>query len=159
MIIKTLFSDVRQAIVGGLVLAVFGSIGGILYLSKAALSFSIAIVNTPTPLWASIALVLLLGLYIWLTLKKFHESSHSSTKKPIKNNPEFIFHNNLLWLPNDNSPFCPACYEINNKQIHVKKLSASNNYDEWDYYECHNCEYRADFSEHPKDNKSFHIDH
>lgn len=69
-ILKSLFSDVRQAIVGVIVIALLGSIGGLLYLSKTALYFSIAILNTPTPLWATIALVLLVGVYIYLKISR-----------------------------------------------------------------------------------------
>jgi len=71
-ILKILFSDARQTIVGIIVVGLVGSIGGLLYLSKTALSFSIAILKTKTPLWAAIALVLLVGVYIrkYLSLQK-----------------------------------------------------------------------------------------
>lgn len=65
-ILKTIFSDVRRTIIGLIVVAVLSGAGGILYLSKTVLSFSIATLNIPTPLWATIALVLLSGLYIYL---------------------------------------------------------------------------------------------
>jgi len=62
--LKAIFSDVRQAIVGAIVLALVGGTAGLLYLSKSLLSFSIQIANTPTPLWATVALVLVLGIYV-----------------------------------------------------------------------------------------------
>ena len=46
-ILKTISSDVWQTIVGVLTVAVLGGIRGILYLSKTALSFSIATLTAP----------------------------------------------------------------------------------------------------------------
>jgi len=62
-ILKTIFSDIRRTIVGVIDLALLGGATGVLYLSKTALDFSIAILTIPTPLWATIVVVLLLGLY------------------------------------------------------------------------------------------------
>lgn len=73
-ILKTIFSDARQVIIGVIVLALFGGTTGVLYLSKTALAFSISILTIPTPLWATIALVLLLVLYVQLKGKKSQSS-------------------------------------------------------------------------------------
>ena len=69
-ILKTILSDVRRTVIGVIVLALFGGTTGVLYLSKTALDFSIAIINIPTPLWATFAVVLLLGVYIHLRSRR-----------------------------------------------------------------------------------------
>jgi len=33
--------------------------------------------------------------------------------------PKPIFHDNLLWLPDDPKPFCPVCHETRGKLIHM----------------------------------------
>lgn len=73
-ILKTIFSDVRQAIVALIVVFLVSSIGGLLYLSKTALAFSVSILTIPIPLWATIVLVLLLVLYVQLKGKKSQSS-------------------------------------------------------------------------------------
>lgn len=83
--IKTIISDVRQAVVGTIALAVFGTIGGILYLSKTALSISLGILTSPAQTWTIIVLALVLiiiyirsrkqnTLYINNNIKKVHKT-------------------------------------------------------------------------------------
>ena len=106
------------------------------------------------PLWAATALVLLCYLYIHSnvreTLKEFQLKNQSSAP-PVENEPDFIFHNNLLWLEGEKAPYCPICYEVKGNKIHVLLKTASNNVEEWEYFECHNCETRTDHSPHPFD--------
>ncbi len=158
-ILKIIISDVRQAYVPVILLSLIGGTGTLLYLYEKALSYTIQLATTPTPLWAAISLVLLCCLYIYLNTRKILKNNcvinqtcptpkienDNDKPEPIK----FIYSGNLLWLPGELAPYCPACYEINGKSIHVKLLHGSSNYEEWDYYQCHNCDYRADFSEHP----------
>lgn len=33
--------------------------------------------------------------------------------------PKPFFHANLLWLPNDPNPYCPACYGTDNKLVYM----------------------------------------
>ena len=73
-ILKTIFSDIRRTVVGVIALALLGGTTGVLYLSKTALDFSIAILTIPTPLWATIVVVLLLGLYAQLRPRKTQPS-------------------------------------------------------------------------------------
>jgi hypothetical protein len=73
-ILKLILSDVRQAIIGAIAIALVGGTAGLLYLSKSVLSFSIQIANTPTPLWATIVLVLLVVVYVRLKRKNIHSS-------------------------------------------------------------------------------------
>ncbi|MFH1021274.1 MAG: hypothetical protein V1782_11805 [Pseudomonadota bacterium] len=158
-ILKTLSADARKTIFGVILLAILGGTGGVLYLSRTALNYGIETANILTPLWATIASALLCCVYIYINtqkiLNKINESNQvlcspvaktdNGKEVPLK----FIYHKNLLWLSDDLAPFCPACYEVNGKIIHVKLLHESNNMEEWNYYECHNCAYRADFSDHP----------
>ncbi len=81
-ILKLFFGDTRQAIISYIVLALIAMGGGLLALSKTALNLSIQIMTTPTPLWATISLVLLGCLYIHL---KFRSLSISLTK-PVPTN-------------------------------------------------------------------------
>jgi hypothetical protein len=59
-------SDVRQSAVPAILLLLVGGTGGLLYFFQGALALSIQIVSLPTPLWATIALVLLCCLYTYV---------------------------------------------------------------------------------------------
>ena len=65
-ILKSIFSDVRQVIVGSIFLLIVGGTAGLLALSQKSLSFAAQIANIQMPLWVTIVLVLLLGVYIGL---------------------------------------------------------------------------------------------
>lgn len=82
-LLKSLAADVRNAIVAVVVVGLLLAYGGLLYLSKTALSYTILILQTPTPLWASIALVLLCGVYIRLRVVR-HRALVSSQNKSVK---------------------------------------------------------------------------
>lgn len=75
--LKTIFSDVRQAVVGVIVVAVIGAIGGILYLSKTALYFSIAILTSPAQTWGILVLALVV-LFVYFRLKNPRNSYQKS---------------------------------------------------------------------------------
>jgi hypothetical protein len=62
-LLKIIASDVRQSAVPAILLLLVGGTGGLLYFFQGALALSIQIVSLPTPLWATIALVLLCCLY------------------------------------------------------------------------------------------------
>lgn len=114
----------------------------------------IQIIKAPVPLWATSALVLLCYLYIHSKNQKLYEKFENKCQSLISHTKEklnFIFHNNLLWLPDDKAPFCPLCYEVKEKMIHMLSKEESNNYESWKYYECHTCNHRTDFSGHPLD--------
>ncbi len=76
-LLRSLGVDIRQAIIGLFVVGIISAYGGLLYLSKAALDYSILLLTTPTPIWATILLVLLGCLYIYLQLRKSHSYSDS----------------------------------------------------------------------------------
>lgn len=77
-----LFENIESIITTVIVFALISGAIGILALSKKALNCFLHIVNTPTPLWATIALVLLLGGYIYLKKPKFHPFSSPTTTLP-----------------------------------------------------------------------------
>ncbi len=154
-ILKILISDVRQASVPTILLWLAGGAGGLYSAYKMVVDGITQTINIRTPLWATILAALLLSLYICkknrIVSKEIDELSQSlrHPECDIKEKIKFIFHNNLLWLQGDKAPFCPVCYEVNEKQIHMLLKEASNDYESWEYYECHTCDHRAGFSEHP----------
>jgi len=76
-LLKTISSDARQSVVGALVVAALGGIGGILYLSKTALSFSIAILTSPAQTWGILVLALAVML-VYFRLRNQNNSYHQN---------------------------------------------------------------------------------
>ena len=74
-ILKPLAIDMRKAMVGIGLVAAIGAVGGPLYLSKTALDYSTQLLQKPTPLWITIGVVLLLGVYTW---RKNHKPNSPS---------------------------------------------------------------------------------
>lgn len=81
-IVKIIVSDVRQAAVPAILFLIVGGSGGLIYLYRKALSGTILVANTPTPLWATIALVLLCCVYTYAKVEKFHSSLNQSKFYP-----------------------------------------------------------------------------
>jgi hypothetical protein len=81
--IKKLFENTESTITNIFLLALFGGSATILAVSKKALSAFLQIATTPTPLWATISLVLLVCLYIYIKLRQ----SHSSYVSPSEYHP------------------------------------------------------------------------
>ena len=79
-LLKSLGVDTRQAIVGLIVVGLISAYGGLLYLSKVVLNYSILLLTTPTPLWATISLVLLGYGYIYLIFHRSYSSAPLSDK-------------------------------------------------------------------------------
>lgn len=69
-------------------------------------------------------------------------------------NLKTIFHENLLWLSDDPNPYCPACHESENKQIHMVKSQyhdiVNNKVIYKPAYKCPKCKYMAKIVNHPK---------
>ena len=91
--LKQIFSDVRKSIVVLVFFAIFGGTAGFLSLSETALSFALRILNTQTPLWATITVVLLLAAYIQLKINYRSVPSEASQKLDTKYFPV----GNLIW--------------------------------------------------------------
>jgi len=75
--IRLLLLQIHASIIGRIVLVSISSVGGIYLLPKTFLSALIETLQIPTPQWATIALALLLVLYICLKLSKDHSSNKS----------------------------------------------------------------------------------
>ena len=58
--------DTRRAIIGYIVVCLILAGGGLWILTNTAITWVLQIANIPTPLWATILLILLCGLYIYL---------------------------------------------------------------------------------------------
>jgi hypothetical protein len=115
--LKTIFSDVRRAIVGSIVLLLVGGSSGLLYFSRKALSFAIRIANIPTPLWATILFVLLCGVYTRLRVARGRALS-TPQNSAIRSDDKIVFFQVLAynWKTTihsdtyyevDATPFCP----------------------------------------------------
>lgn len=83
--IKKLFENTESTITTVIVLALLGGSAGILALSKKALTFFLQISNIPTPIWATILLVLLGCLYIYLKLRRSLSYSESPPETQAQN--------------------------------------------------------------------------
>jgi len=79
--IKKLFSDSHSAIIGIALGSIFAGGTGIYFFAKKLWAAIIDIAQTPTPLWATTALALLSGVYIYLKT-----SIHRSSSLPQKRN-------------------------------------------------------------------------
>ena len=68
--LRAITADMRRAIIGVVVVALVGGYAGLLGLSKTVLETSSRILNTSTPLWVSISLILLCALYTYLAVRR-----------------------------------------------------------------------------------------
>lgn len=111
--IKKLFENTESTITNVILLGLLGGSAAILAVSKKALSVFLQIITTPTPLWATILLVLLCYLYIYLRFRR------TSTRTPDETSIEYFtvgeqkweatIYNNRLMSLNDK----PICKEHN----------------------------------------------
>jgi len=77
-ILKTIFSDVRQAAIPAILLLLIGGSAGLLLFSQGVLDFVIQTANIPTPIWATILLVLTCYLYTYLKIRLYQNSQNPS---------------------------------------------------------------------------------
>jgi len=116
--LKKAFENTESTITSIIVLAVLGGSVGILSFSQKALSFFLQLLKTPTPLWATIALVFLAGICIYL---KLHKPYPSTAPKP---KTKYISIGRYKWKTKiyDNGHFeidkYPYCIEHDLKFIH-----------------------------------------
>jgi len=87
--IKNLFGNIESTITQILLIAFLGGSVAILAFSKKALNFFLQIANIPTPLWATIALVLLVACYI--------KTKKSSPSSDLNYKIEYFPIDNLKW--------------------------------------------------------------
>jgi len=141
--IKKLFENTESTITTVIVLAFFGGSASILALSKKASTFFLQILNTPTPLWATILLVLLCCLYTYLKASQYL-SKNNPSNDPIIELKEIgnfkwktIIHKNgnfdvsqipyckeheIKLVPHGISYFCPALHIGCKSQIKKEDL-------------------------------------
>lgn len=94
-ILKTIFSDMRQAAIPAIALLLVGGSAGLLLLSEKALDFVIQIANISTPLWATIALAILCCVYTYLKASQLQKQNHSLTASNV--NTVLIEIGNFKW--------------------------------------------------------------
>ena len=72
--LKLFGGDTRRAIIGYIVVGLILAGGGLWVLTNTAISWVIQIANIPTPLWATILLIPLCGLCIYLKIRLYRNS-------------------------------------------------------------------------------------
>ncbi len=76
------------------------------------------------------------------------------TEKLNNKNQKTIFHANLLWLPDDEQPYCPTCYDCDRKLIHMHNFNAPYTRNRVvltrPALKCPKCSHIAEISKHPK---------
>ena len=87
--IKKIFENTESAITAVIVVALLGGSAGILALSKNALYYFLQIVNIPTPLWVTTALVIVSCGYIYAKFLKYptklnQADQESKTRQVVK---------------------------------------------------------------------------
>lgn len=68
-------------------------------------------------------------------------------------NLKTIFHADLLWLPDDDKPFCPTCYDSEHKLIHMHSFERQDPRNNQVYkrpgLRCPKCRHVTDVAQHP----------
>ena len=115
--IKKLCENVESTITNVIVITLLSCLGGSIYfltLSKKTLNYFLQIATIPTPLWATIALVLLCCGYIYLKQQKRFQSS-----KP----PDY----KIIYFPIDNLKWKTKIYD--NGNFEVERISICKEHD------------------------------
>ena len=94
--LKLFVGDTRQAIIGYILIALILAGGGVIGLSKTALTWVIRKANEPTPLWVNISIVLISVLVLYLILKiRQHRNSYKHPANQEELREEFgVYWNN-----------------------------------------------------------------
>ena len=96
--LKVIVADIRKSIIGIIVASLILAAGGLHLLSKTVLTFSTQLLSTPTPLWATILLILLCCLYTCLKLWR-HQRSYKPPNLQEELREEFgVYWNNQYKL-------------------------------------------------------------
>lgn len=154
-ILKTIASDVRQAAVPGILFLLVGGTTGLLYFYQGALALSIQIANTAMPLWATIFLIALCCLYTYVKVVKIRSKLNQSGQAS-SSPPQVKFHANILWLMDidDKDPYCPTCYDSDQKLIHMHNSTYRHIIDQKiktkPVFRCPKCDHVANITEYPK---------
>lgn len=128
--LKKLLSDSHSAIIGIIFGSIFAGGTGVYFFSKNLWNLLIDIAQLPTPLWATIALVLLVGVYIYLK-KSRNQSCSKAILYPVDNLKWEVTINNTGNYHVSKTPYCKK---------HELKLAQSTNHAAWNcpkLLECH----------------------
>jgi len=118
--IKKAGENIESTLTQVVSLALFGGSVAILALSKTALNFALQLVNTPTPLWATIVLAFLSSVYIYIKTSRSHSLSPPQKPKNYKYCPECdygIDAKNLESYCHCGTKYLAKCPECNRKII------------------------------------------
>lgn len=82
------------------------------------------------------------------------KQENNNLKQELENkNLKIIFHANLLWLLNDEKPYCPTCYDSDRKLIHMHGFDSPYFVNNTGYtkpaLKCPKCHHIAEISQHP----------
>ena len=155
-VLKTIFSDVRQAAVPAILLLLVGGSAGLFLFSQKALDFAIHIANMPTPLWVTIVLAVLYCGYIYVTITKIPIASNKANQAKKSTNVVKYFNiGNYKWKTTiyENDYFevdkCPLCIKHDLKFIYgsrekycpgTEKEKCNNKLSEYDEFKIYSCQ-------------------
>ncbi len=143
--LKMFVADTRRAIVSYIVVGLILAGGGVVILTKTVLNRLTQIANIPTPLWATIVLILLCGLYTYLKVAKILSKSNSQTYKLPSQYSEYQpIHGVFVYVsktPTETNIdwYCKHCADIDNIQSTLQMVhhSAAGK-----RYQCHKCKFQ-----------------
>jgi hypothetical protein len=129
-LLKLIAADTRSAIVSLVVGCLILAGGGILALSKTALSHTIHILSIPTPLWVTILLILLCCAYIYLKPAKIQSKPTRGLSLP----PPIIKYFSVDLLKWKTKIYRDDYFEVDETPICIKHDLPLIYYD--NYYQC-----------------------
>jgi hypothetical protein len=133
--IKKAFENTESTITSVIVLALFGGSAAILAVYKKALGFFLQILTTPTPLWATILLIPLCYLYIYLKLRKTPLSSIPLQQLLPQDDLNTLTLKFGIYWDKNKQPHCPTCKTPLSR--YKEEQSASGNFSA--YFLCPKC--------------------
>jgi hypothetical protein len=82
--IKIFFDNLLKVVFGATVLAIIATIGGIFHVYQTIWTFGKILLQSSTPVWATIALVFLVLVYIYLKIPEYSSVSSESNREDIE---------------------------------------------------------------------------
>jgi len=143
-LLKMFAAYILQAIVGYIVVGLILAGGGVYLLTKIGLNWVTQIANIPTPLWATILLILLCCLYTYLKVVKIlSKLNHQACKLPPQYSEfqptpgVFVYVSKTSIEPNIDW-YCKHCVdtEMTQSTIQMVHHSAAGK-----RYQCHKCKF------------------
>ena len=134
-LLKSLGGDIRQTIVSVVVIGALSVYGGLLLLSNAVLNYSIQLLTMSTPLWATILLILLGYIYIYLKLQKIKSLITSSQRTLSQDNLNNLTLKFGIYWDKNKQAHCPTCKTPLSQ--YKEEQRASGNF--YSYFICPKC--------------------